>query len=127
MKKIKGKHFGECVLCHVVGQGEKDFICEQCGHPEKIILTCRSCGSHMDLTDQRAEAIRRFLRTVVIELSSEGSEDVEELIYRQEFLPGTAISISSCISCPEEKETGVDLKIYSIRNHGFNVRKEEGA
>jgi len=39
---------GKCVICGVIGHGEKNFICENCGDPNGIIYTCQACGRHID-------------------------------------------------------------------------------
>lgn len=46
-----GAGLGKCVICGVVAETEKNFICQDCGDPLKIIFTCTKCYSRMDLTE----------------------------------------------------------------------------
>jgi len=114
MKEINGKYLGECVLCGIVGQGSQDFICADCGAPDKLMLVCR-CGRRDNLTTLRGESLRRYLKAIV----SWNEKDEEDLNL------GMTISTGSCTFCsgPKalEEEAGKDLRIYSVKNQGFNV------
>lgn len=41
---------GKCVLCGIKGQGRKDFICENCGDPERIFILCQMCGNRHEMS-----------------------------------------------------------------------------
>lgn len=114
MKEIDGEMFGTCILCGVVGQGKNDFICLDCGTPDKLMLVCK-CGQHSNLTALSGKVLRDYLDAVV----ALGEKDEDDLRL------GMTIFVSLCIFCGGqkalEKETGSDLKIYNIRNQGFNV------
>lgn len=72
---------GHCVLCEVVGQGSRDFVCENCGGHDKNVLYCAGCGSRYDATPEIMEIIRRFTSTEVPERK------------------GVSIRISNCFEC----------------------------
>ncbi len=44
--------FGKCDICRVVGRTEKNFICQDCGDPLKIIFTFTNCHFRIDLTQE---------------------------------------------------------------------------
>lgn len=114
MKEIDGKYFGECILCHVVGQGEKDFICVNCGAPDKLMLVCQ-CGRRNDVTSLLGKSFSEYLSAVI----AWDKRDEEDLTL------GMTISAGKCIFCGGQealkKEAGKDLHMYNIRNQGFNV------
>jgi len=114
MKEIDGKYFGECILCRVVGQGEKDFICANCGAPDKLMLVCK-CGKRFDLTGLFGSGLSEYVGAVI----SWNKKDEEDLNL------GMTISVSKCFLCCGEdalkKEAGKDLHMYNVRNQGFNV------
>jgi len=83
---------GRCSICGVEGQGIKDFICEDCGDPLRIILTCRCCRKRLDITDL-------------------GRREYEEFIGRK-LGPGMAIS-HFCENCAEGKKQRI--VIYSVK------------
>lgn len=45
----KTEHLARCVICGRMADGDKDFICENCGHPEKIMLHCGGCRTSRDI------------------------------------------------------------------------------
>jgi len=114
MKEANGESFGECVLCHVVGQGKKDFICANCGAPNKLMLVCQ-CGQRNNLTALLGQNISEYLSTVIAWNEKDGKD----------LKRGMTIAVSSCFFCGGQealkKEAAKDLKIYLIQNRGFNV------
>jgi hypothetical protein len=48
---------GKCIVCGVEGRGRKDFLCENCANPEKIIWVCAKCGRKRELTPEELEII----------------------------------------------------------------------
>jgi len=114
MKEIDGEKFGQCILCGTVGQGSKDFICANCGAPDKLMLVCQ-CGRRNDLTALLGRSFSEYLSAII----AWNEKDEEDLML------GMTISVGRCIFCGGQealkKEAGRDLKIYSIRNQGFNV------
>ena len=120
MTKVDEEGAGKCILCERIGQGKKDFICIDCGAPDKLMLVCR-CGRRNDLTSLLGGKFSEYLRSVI----SWNEQDEKDL------KPGMTISVGSCVFCGGqkalEKEAGKDLSIYNIRNRGFNVQGgEEG-
>lgn len=115
MKEIDDEMFGACVLCGVIGQGKKDFICADCGAPDKLVLVCQ-CGRRNDLTSLLGGRLGEYLKAII----SWREKDEKDL------RPGMTISVGTCFSCGGQKalqtEAGRNLKIYSIRNQGFNVQ-----
>jgi len=88
--------FGKCVICGAVKETEKKFICNMCGHPLKIILTCTKCHSRIDLTEADPKSL--------------------ETMFKQPITFGTAIATPWCDTCtstPEERK-GTAL-IYHVR------------
>lgn len=49
---------GRCIICGVVADTDRDFICEDCGNPNKIIHTCTNCGSRIDLSGISIEELK---------------------------------------------------------------------
>ena len=90
------KAFGSCDICGVVGRTEKNFICQDCGDPLKIILTCTKCHSRMDLT----------------EVDPKKMEDT----FGRPIPFGTAIAVPWCDECVTKREEmkGKAL-IYRVR------------
>lgn len=39
----------KCVVCGIRAFGEKDFLCENCANPEKIITFCVNCKEYMEI------------------------------------------------------------------------------
>lgn len=108
MKEIGGKKFGQCVLCGVVGQGEKDFICANCADTGKIIMYCRSCNIRAELTEAGQERGKTSLS-----VSKEEGVPVNKKIM---ILPGTVISVPVCPLCSgDSKDVYGEVLIYQIR------------
>jgi hypothetical protein len=115
MKEINGEMFGTCIFCGVVGQGKNDFICLDCGAPDKLMLVCK-CGRRINLTPVWGGPGLSGLIGSVISWDKKDEEDLNL---------GMTISAGKCSFCKGrealEKEAGIDLKIYNVRNQGFNV------
>jgi len=87
---------GKCIICGVVAETEKNFICQNCGDPLKIILTCAKCHFRMDLTQEDPKKL--------------------ESMFGRHIPFGTAIAAPWCFDCtshPEERK-GKTL-IYRVR------------
>lgn len=101
---------GRCVLCKIEGQGEKDFICERCGSPDKVILACQ-CGQRADvmLVEKRTMEFffQRFFKG--IDRSSWTIPDMR--------LAGAVILVRVCGNCINKKESGPlgETAVYKIR------------
>lgn len=89
---------GRCIICGVIGKGQKDFICENCGGPDKIIMTCTVCGDHMDLS----------------ELKQSDLANMESFIGRQ-LKPGMAVASQGCPNCCKGGGAGIAVAVYQIR------------
>jgi hypothetical protein len=90
------KVFGKCDICGVVGRTERNFICQDCGDPLKIILTCTKCHFRMDLTQEDPKIL--------------------ESMFGRHIPFGTAIAAPWCFDCtshPEERK-GKAL-LYRVR------------
>ena len=103
---------GRCVVCQRLGRGEKDFICEDCGHPEKTILVCQ-CGKRQDLTPLGPESIKTFLQT--FNLGDDWTKSSAPDIHL-----GFTISVPSCSFCSDNNEVSGEALVYRIR------QKKEG-
>jgi hypothetical protein len=53
------KALGRCIICGVIGRTVRDFICEECGNPNKIIHTCTNCGSRIDFTGIAIDKLKK--------------------------------------------------------------------
>lgn len=42
---------GRCSLCGIIGQGSRDFLCENCADPNTIIIYCSNCQEKIHLSD----------------------------------------------------------------------------
>lgn len=105
MEEIKGN----CVLCKVVGRGEKNFVCEKCGHPEKIISVCRRCGTRVELTRCEPEVIKRLLSLYV-------PREKKEELTRIEISAGVSISTPICSSCIGKRGLALgDVSFYRVK------------
>ncbi len=90
--------YGHCVICGIESNGLEDFICENCGHPEKIIFTCDNCGHHIDLTDSDIKKLEQTLG--------------------QKIRLGNAIVSSVCPHCREGEGwiiAGAEIKIFNVK------------
>lgn len=88
--------FGKCDICGVIGRTEKNFICENCGDPIKIIITCTKCHSRLDLT----------------EVDPKKLEDM----FGRPIPFGTAIAAPWCFDCtPEPEERKGKALLYRVR------------
>lgn len=103
---------GRCVICQRIGQGEKDFICEDCGHPEKTMLVCR-CGKRQDLTPLGPESIMTFLQTF-----SRGADWAKSSA--QDIHLGITFFVPSCYYCSNNNDVSGEALVYRIRR-----RKED--
>jgi hypothetical protein len=83
---------GHCSICGIEGKRKEDFICENCGDPLRIILTCRCCRERLDITDL-------------------DRREYEEFIGRK-LEPGMAIA-HLCEKCSKEKKQSI--LIYSVK------------
>jgi hypothetical protein len=97
--------FGSCVICGKIGQGTKDFICENCGGPDQLILACE-CGARHDLTKLAGGDLSQSLSKLVDWGGDEKS-----------LRPGMTIHVSQCISCSGGtlKEHPPKIEIYALR------------
>ena len=104
----EGKQGGQCIICGIVGQGSRDFICEFCYDPEKLMLVCR-CGRRTDLTGAIGSGVIDNMKMVIAWDREDGSS----------LRPGMTISVAKCFLCSGkealEKEAARDLRIYSVR------------
>lgn len=100
---------GKCIVCGVFGQGKKDFICEHCGGPDKIMLVCK-CGRRNDITALHGR-MNEWLPSVICWHGDEQDE--------KDIVPGTVISVQSCFLCKGEGalqiENGLSLGIYRVK------------
>lgn len=100
---------GRCIFCQRIGRGKKDFICEDCGHPEKSMVVCR-CGMRKDLTLLSPETISEFFNQFcqVFDLWTTTTTHV--------IAKGVTISVPACPDCfhKDRKVTG-DVLIYRVR------------
>ena len=87
---------GKCIICGVVAETEENFICQDCGDPLKIILTCTKCHSRMDLTEVDPKKL--------------------ETMFGQPIPFGTAVAVPWCDDCVTKREEikGKAL-IYRVR------------
>ena len=96
-KEVKGeKALGKCIICGVVAETKKNFICQDCGDPAKIIYTCTKCHFRMDLTQEDPEKLKNM--------------------FGQPIPFGTAIAAPWCFDCtsnPEERKG--EALIYRVR------------
>jgi Fe2+ or Zn2+ uptake regulation protein len=59
---MRRKRRGQCLVCGVEGQGTKNFLCENCADPEKIIWICVKCGKKVELTEGELEKLYEALK-----------------------------------------------------------------
>jgi hypothetical protein len=88
---------GRCDICGVVGRTGRDFICEDCGNPHKIIHTCTNCGARDDLTGITLEELRKT--------------------YGPNISIGCAIAAPFCDKCPNigSLPKKGQIRIYRVR------------
>lgn len=101
---------GRCLACGVSGRSEKDFICDQCGHPKKTMVVCQGCQQRTDLTLAGPKKIEDFFSKV------EPSIDWA-LVADKNVSLGTTIAVPNCPVCRTKKKdlpVGKAL-IYRIR------------
>lgn len=87
---------GRCVVCEVLGRGSRDFICQECGGPDKNLLFCTGCRTRTLMTPGIITVVR-----------SHTGIDVPEG-------PGVTIRVSSCLSCGGISDT-VRTEVYVVR------------
>lgn len=93
MKEADGKLVGGCIVCGVIGQGGRDFICEKCGGPDKIMLVCQCCGAKTDLAFLGVGGkIMGFLKKFNYGVNWEG-------VLEEDIGLGTVIRIPTCWVC----------------------------
>ena len=94
MKIIGGEKFGQCSVCGTVGQGEKDFICSNCGAPDKVMVVCQ-CGERYDLTSQdKTPSPLKLGTTLFVPKCISCSSSLEEAMGEEVSLGARAYSIS---------------------------------
>ncbi|HRY52649.1 MAG TPA: hypothetical protein P5089_02225 [Candidatus Portnoybacteria bacterium] len=104
---------GKCILCGVVGQGEKDFICKLCGSPEKVMVCCSDCGARVDITKMDPEQRKSYLSFYFSDEELGGLGAIQEVL---QGLPGFTIFVSMCQSCVNsERVPSRKPQIYKIR------------
>lgn len=86
----------ECVVCQTPGQGTKDFLCDNCGHPDKIYLACLGCGKIYCLTPEDLER-----------LAKAAHKDIP-------VMPGITIKTNACSICDPDKQIQRITHVYSI-------------
>ncbi len=122
MKKIAEKEFGECIFCGVIGQGKKNFVCENCGKPDKLMMVCQ-CGQRHDLTKSLGMGVsdvNEYLSTIIA--WNKRNEKYLKL--------GMTIYVARCVFCGGKKalkkEAAKDLMIYKISER-IIIMKGRGA
>lgn len=90
---MNGNHQAKCLICGREGKGKKDFICESCGDPEKIIFHCGRCGD-----------IREFSKDALIELMKGSNVAIS-------IEPGLVIRSSYCDKCHRESDKGGKARV----------------
>ncbi len=56
------KKRGKCLICGIEGRGGKNFFCENCVNPQKILWFCKNCQRRMDLTEEELEKLYQDLK-----------------------------------------------------------------
>lgn len=88
---------GHCQICKIPGQGRKDFICENCGGLDKIVLFCEGCGKGREITLKELKELAHLLKQNI---------PLEK---------GTTIKVSGCANCSRGKI--VKTTIYNNIRH----------
>ncbi|MBI4143069.1 hypothetical protein HY480_04305 [Candidatus Uhrbacteria bacterium] len=91
---------GRCSVCRAFGPVDRtrDFLCDQCADPAKIICTCRGCGGRITLAPESATLAA--LRTL--------SPDLPNRL-------GIAIAVSTCASCRSgDPPPGGQIEFFGI-------------
>jgi len=90
------KGLAHCLVCDIEAPHAKDFLCERCAQPGKILIRCASCGSRYEAAAQGP--------------SADGlAQDL-----RMSLDPGTALKISSCPKCSGSRT--IHVEIFRIRH-----------
>ncbi len=87
---------GHCVVCEVVGRGRSDFVCENCGNPDGVVVYCACCRGYR-----------------------EGTEHLLELIERSSGMSiprrgGISIRVNGCATCAVPDAT-ITTELFSLR------------
>ncbi len=87
---------GHCVVCGVEGRGQRDFICEDCGGPDKNVLFCERCRTRTEVTEEAVRLVERHA----------GKPIPRRL--------GVTLKVSSCQACAPGEEL-TSTTVFLIR------------
>lgn len=87
-----------CLVCGVAGRNKRNFLCDRCADPEKIIMTC-ACGARYEI--DRNEP-----------LFTELAKRIDPTLLQI----GLAIKAPRCGRCnPESGDEPLVYRIYRVR------------
>ena len=85
-----------CLVCEVEAPHPKDFLCERCAQPGKILVRCASCGNRYEVIAQSPSA-KGLAQDLNLPIT-----------------PGTAMKISGCPKCTPSRTIRVEVfRIYT--------------
>lgn len=87
---------GHCRACGVTGRGRRDFICEDCGNPNRIIVVCGYCHTRNDATAASLETLCKNNGLAVPET------------------PGVTVKLTRCDEC-SVKGTEISATLFKVR------------
>jgi hypothetical protein len=87
---------GCCIICGIKGTGAKDFICGQCGDPERITHFCDGCRRWAELDIEAIDVIQKYTK--------------KEIPRRN----GVAIKTSHCRRCGDRNKD-VEVGIFLVQ------------
>ena len=88
----------KCVVCGIRAFGKKDFLCENCTHPEKIITYCVSCKEYMEINIVQLAQLLKIAENEEIPASF-----------------GVSIKMNACNKC-FEKDGKFRVEFYKMGN-----------
>ena len=94
---MNGNYQAKCSVCGIKGKGEKDFICENCGDPEKNFFHCGRCGNVREFSE---DELIKFMKDFDIILPPG---------------PGIVIKSSYCDKCLKQSDKGLHIDFWKVR------------